>query len=169
MNSFGQPDSEAFRASVRAVLEATPVAACLLAHSAVVLERIVFGAGATRWFALQQGADLGRLVARLNPGSLISFYFAGQIANVTYDGRMPPLDGRMAVSGPEVAGVLASDGFAIDCDFPTGLDEFRAFLSDVAVGARLFYGAFPGRENDGVSGVTVALPFRDGVDRRRAY
>jgi hypothetical protein len=167
LNRLDPADSEAFRAAVRAAIDATPAPARLREHDAVVLERIALGAGMTCWFDLDDVADLDRLVSRLRPASLVSFYFAGQIADTVYDGTVPRLDGAMAATGPEVAGVLAPDGFAIDCDFPTGLEEFREFLSQVAVGARLFYGAFPGRDNDGVSAVTLRVPDLPGAERKR--
>jgi hypothetical protein len=68
-------------------------------------------------------------------------------------------------SGIKIAASDSADGLEILVDYVAGLDDLTEFESDLRPRQRVFYGAVPGRDDDGVSAVTVTLPDRDSVVR----
>jgi hypothetical protein len=159
-----QPNS--FKSTVHAALAVTPITDRLAASSAVVLERIAMGGGATRWYYCPDGAHLEAVEAQLRPGSVVSFYFDARIQSGHYSPEIKSNAERtIAETGEVIIGVLGEDSLLIDVQMLTGLDELTEFASTIGSTSRVFYGVFPARDNDGVRAVTVTLPDTDGVIR----
>lgn len=137
---------------------------------AVAFERIARGGGSTRWYWVRSTEDLDRLYVRLSPGSVVSFYFDDRIKlqSLDDDVEMTILD-LVAQHGDAVVGVLSQDGFEILVDFVAGPNELSQFCSEVHAGQPLFFGAFPGRDNDGRRSVTLTLADADGVVREHPH
>ena len=68
-----------------------------------------------------------------------------------------------------VVGELSADGMTLQVDFIANQSELEDFTRALAPGTRIFYGAFPGRDNDGVNAVTIDLPDTDGVVRQHPH
>ena len=152
-----------------AAIASTSVARNLADRPAVVVERFARG-GATRWYYVDASRHLARLAGMLRPGSAVSFYFDGRIANRSIDDSLVDviLD-LVDAHGEAVIGVLSRDGLEIDVDFVAGLNDLTQFLGGTADRSEVFVGAFPARENDGLNVVTIDLPDVDGIVRRHPH
>lgn len=159
----------AFNSIVRSTLATTPIAERLKSHSAVVLERIACGAGATRWYYCEDKIALQSLEARLSPGSAVSFYFDDRIRGGSYSPEVKETMFTLYAERREpLIGSLRKDGVEIDMVFidPSDLAEYEPqFQSSPLV----FYGEFPGWDNDGITCVTLTLPDADGVVRSHPH
>lgn len=157
--------------ALRAVSDAG-VPALLAASSqyVIALERLARAAGATNWYVLHDVRQLDELAARLSPGSTLSFYFDGRLAPREYDSSVATEIVRIATRDHNaVVGRLSTDGMTLEVDFPSNQSELEDFIGAFSPGTRLFFGAYPGRENDGLRAVTLDLPDADGVVRQHPH
>ena len=159
-----QPNS--FESAVHATLAATPVIELLGARAAVVLERIARGGGATKWYYCPDKAHLEALEAQLSPGSVVSFYFDDRVRSAIYSPELKSaVEGIIAETGEAIIGALGEDRLHIDVEILTGARELAEFASTTSLTSRVFYGAFPARDNDGTRAVTMVIPDADGIAR----
>jgi hypothetical protein len=160
---------ESLRSTARAIEEAG-VDSRLRRGPAIALERIPRGGGATRWYWIRSLEDLRRLLGRLTPGSVVSFYFDNRIGrHILDDEAVVKILGLMTETGDAVVGRLAPDGLEIVVDFVAGPSELSEFRSALEPGELVFFGAFPGRDNDGDRAITLALPDADEVVREHPH
>lgn len=152
-----------------AALKAARVECLLAEHSAIVLERIARGAGETRWYWVRSDDDLDRLCALLSPGSSVSFYFDDRIRLAALDDGVVQILDVVADAGDAVLGKLGNDGLEIVVDFVAGPGDLSEFKSELATLQPVFFGAFPGRDNDGRNAITLSLPDIDGVVRMHPH
>lgn len=158
--------TDSFNSIVHAALANTPINASLVNSEAVVLERIACGAGATRWYYCPDMSVLGKIAAELSSGSVVSFYFDNRIKKGPYSAELRASVERIIHEEKEATvGRLHEDGFHIEPDFVYSLAGFDEFVAALAPLSFIFYGAFPGRDNDGVRAVTFTVPDPDGVVR----
>lgn len=152
-------------------IEATAVPELLgRPNGAVVLERIARGAGATRWYRLRDFEQLRSLTKRLSPGSSVSFYFDDRVRAQEYGGEVREGILRIAESdGDAVVGTLKADAIELDVEFIAGPSELEEYAESLTPGARVFYGPFPARDNDGEFAVTFDLPDSDGIVRQHPH
>lgn len=151
----------------------SPVPRLLDARPAIVLERIARGGGATNWFRCAGRAHLAALSAELRPGSVVSFYFDGRIANCRYTPAvreqmvqlMRSLRDIPGETGEIVVGYLDADKFHITVDYLAGPNDLDEFTQPLGTDAWIYFARFPGRDNDGTNAVTLTLPDLDGVTR----
>ena len=100
-----------FRAIVHAALARTRISELLASCSAVALERIARGGGATNWFYCRGLMGLEGVEGMLSSGSVVSFYFDDRI-------RMSPTSPQLSaeiekiieVTGDAVVGVIRGAG-----------------------------------------------------------
>ena len=136
----------------------------------VVLERIARGAGATRWFALDDPDQLVLLAQSLSPGSSVSFYFDGRLASHAYDVAIANAVLTIAEQdGDAVIGTRGSDEIQLDVEFIAGPSEIEEYESRLPHGTEVIYGRFPARDNDGERAVTLDLPDLDGIVRAHPH
>ena len=155
-----------FDSIVVSALKETPVVDKLRGASAVVLERIARGGGATRWYYCHDATRLEEIAARFQPGSVVSFYFDDRIKSAQYSKKIrDEAAGIVGRAGEVIVGVLAEDGIEIGAEVVTGPKELEEVTSTLTEGALVFVGAFPARDNDGRAAVTITLPDADGVVR----
>jgi hypothetical protein len=132
----------------------------------LVYERIARGGGATRWFVATDAGQLRDVAGRLRPGSCVSFYRDGRIRRAPYSDEVEIelieyiVRDRDALLGWRLPGTPELHMEVVSA--PMELSEFE--VEAIAQG-EVFYGASPGRDNDGVNAVTVLLPDADGVVR----
>jgi len=155
-----------FKSIVHATLATTAIRDLLATKEAVILERIARGGGATRWYYCLDKNHLDSVEAQLSPGSVVSFYFDDRIRHGLYSTEAKSnLERIIAETGEGVIGVLREDRLHIAVEIIGGLNELAEFASGLGSKARVFYGTFPARDNDGVRAVTVVLPDTDGIVR----
>ena len=159
-----RPDPS-FSAFAHSVLSEVQLPQLLQASDAVVLERIAMGAGRTEWYYCTRDR-LQDLEASLSPGSVVSFYFDERVTRATYSAhtRARILE-IVARTSDAVVGTLSPDQLHIDTEIIAASTDLADFESELRPGALVYFGAFPGRDNDGVHAVTITLPDRDGVVR----
>ncbi len=152
---------------IQRALQNSPIIERLKSNSAVVLERIARGAGATYWYYCQNESAVPLLEARLSVGSSVDFYFDGRICMGTYspDVKQTLLSFYCEEREPLI-GALRKDGLEIHMVRfdPT---DFADYETEFESSALVFYGAYPSYEGDGV--VTLTLPDADGVVRSHPY
>jgi hypothetical protein len=157
------------KTSVRAVLERARIRD-LLTSTAVVLDRIARGGGACNWYYCRGAAELDTLEERLSPGGVVTFYFDDAIRRSF---KSPQLNAEIekiiAEMGDAMVGVLGEDGVEVTASIVVSGEDLAEFMSEVPSTALVFYGTFPGREDDGRRAVTVTLPDRDGVIRSHPH
>jgi hypothetical protein len=164
------PGPDGIVKATAAAISAAGVAQRLMDGPAVVLERIARGGGATNWYWLQSINALDQLCSRLHPGSVVSFYFDDRIQHKILDGEVEGAILDLVVRhGDAVVGKLSADGLGIAVDFVAGPSELSEMSSTLPAGGRVFFGAFPGRDNDGIRAITVTLPDVDGVVREHPH
>jgi hypothetical protein len=155
-----------FKSFVHSALLATPLNGRLARNSAVVLERKARAAGQTRWFYCADQDHLDAVESELSPGSAVSFYFDQRIKGEVYSPQISVAISELLVRYGEVlVGTISKNEIEIDIEVITGESELSELRSTLDFGARLFYGVFPARDNDGVNAINVTLPDRDGVVR----
>jgi hypothetical protein len=149
----------------------------LHARPAVVLERIARGAGATNWYHCPDHGHLAALTAELRPGSVVTFYFDDRIINCRYTPEvreqmlqlMRSLRDVPGESGEIVVGHLAADELHITADYPSGPEDLDEFTQTLGTDLRIYFGRYPGRDNDGTNAVTLTLPDLDGITRAHPH
>ncbi|MEU7144012.1 hypothetical protein ABZ942_31525 [Nocardia sp. NPDC046473] len=138
--------------------------------SLVALERIPHAAGATNWYTAESRADLVKIVHALGPGSLVSFYFDNRISRAPYAEKVrTELLEFITRDRDALIGWPAPDGIRIDMAVVGGPRDIDEEVSDSESDEDVFYGAYPGWDNDGVEAITVTLPDADGVTRQHPY
>ena len=148
-----------FVLTVHAALAETPIVDRLGTTGAVILERVAKGGGATRWYYCPDKSQLGAVEERLSPGSAVSFYFDGRIKSAIYSPEVKSkIEGIIIDESEAVLGRLRDDGLQIEVQLVSNIDEIDDFASTINPTSRVFYGAFPGRDSDGVRAITVVLP-----------
>jgi len=109
------------------VLDAATISQLLEAvskRSAVVLERLPRGGGATNWFHCTTPHALRSVLDVLHPASKVSFYFDGRVADHQRDAHLYETAERLlAESGDIVLGTMPVDGCVITVDFPSSRRE----------------------------------------------
>jgi hypothetical protein len=162
--------SELLKSAIRSAFSANKIDVLLSARTATVLERLSRGGGATRWYFCADKLSLEAVAAKLSPGSVVSFYFDDRIRSDLHSRRIQAsIEEIIAKEGDAVVGTLAEDGVRIDVQIVAGPKELVEFLSAIASDRRVFYGAFPGRDNDGVEAVTLTIPDADGTVRNHPH
>jgi hypothetical protein len=136
----------------------------------VILERVAFGAGQTNWFVCRDSGEYGSVFAGLLPGSSVSVYFDGRIARSRYGDPVRAAILRIAAAEHDcVVGVLGAEPGRLEVEFIESageLDEFEQTLGDCS---EVYFGSFPGRDNDGVKAVTFTVPDEDGQVRAHPH
>jgi hypothetical protein len=157
-----QPSGYAYL--TRAAIDATPIPQRCREASAVVLERIARGGGETRWYLITTPADLSEVIELLRPGSAVSFYFDGRIAE---SDPTSAKDEILAIAARDINAVVAAYGDEpeLRVDFVSGAADLADFVAELCPDERFLFGPFPGRDNDGFAAVTLDLPDPDGVVR----
>ena len=155
---------------VRAALARTRVRDLLGSNAAVVLERIARGGGATEWYYCRGTSDLDAVERSLSPGSVVSFYFDGRIRSSS---NAPPvladIEKIIDDTGDAVVGVVGEDGVKMSVEVVVSREDLVEFMSTIGPASRVFYGAFPARDDDGSRAVTITLPDRDGISRSHPH
>jgi hypothetical protein len=148
----------------------SPVPRLLQDHPAIVLERIARGGGATSWYHCHDQNHLAAIIAELRPGSLVSFYFDDRIAYRRYT---PQLHQQMlhtiAETGDVVVGQLTPDALHIDVHHPGSPGDLDEYTQTLGTHSRVYVGAFPAPDNDGIHAVTITLPDFDGITRTHPH
>jgi hypothetical protein len=161
MSSVNPP----YSALVRASLAMTPIGTLLRSKEAVVLERIARGGGSTNWYYCRNETDLQLTVDSFVPGSVVSFYFDERIRRAEYSPLVQyEIEKIITSTGDAFVGVLA-DANQIGGTIVVGIEDLVEFGATIADRSKIFFGAFPARDNDGEAAVTVTLPDEDGVVR----
>jgi len=159
-----------FKDFVHSVIVGTPIISRLEDKSALVIERIAMGGGATRWYYCTGKNSLPEVEDRLKPGSCVSFYFDDRIPNVVYSPEIKLIaEELISKTGEIVIGILRQDGIQLDVEIVSDKSELAEITSTLGAGDKLFYGVFPGRDDDGLRAVTVMLPDQDGLIRSHPY
>lgn len=126
--------------------------------SLVAFERNPRAAGAMNWYVAERREDLVKIVYALHPGCLVSFYFDKRICRGPYTEKVrTELLDTIRRDGKALIGWLAPDGFRIDMVVVAGSGELDEEVRDAESGKDVFYGAYPGPDNDGVDAITVTL------------
>jgi hypothetical protein len=155
----------------------TDIPRLLRERPAVILERLAMGGGATNWYYCANFNQLPDVTSRFRPGSLVSFYFDGRIQRQAYSSDLLPRLENMLDESPAIQsgvreivfGVLQADGTSIAVGFPSSMEEIEEEVSDAQLASVVFFGFFPGRDDDGKSAVTLVLPDADGIVRAHPY
>jgi len=71
--------------------------------------------------------------------------------------------------GEIVVGHLAADQLHITVDYPSGSEGLDEFTQILGSDSWIYFGRFPGRDNDGIHAVTLTLPDLDGITRTHPY
>lgn len=159
-----------FHEIVRDTLAGTSLSNLLAKHSAVVLERIAYGAGATNWFYVATPEALSIVERELRPGSSVSFYFDDRISEKnSVDELIETAVAMAARDGDSPLCILQEDGIHFEMTIICGRREVEEVLQESAEGARIFTGAYPGPDHDGTPSISVILPDADGVVRPHPY
>ena len=136
----------------------------------VVLERLARSAGSTNWYVIQDREQLDDLATKVSPGSTISFYFDGRVARRRNDELSTREIIQIATRHRDaVVGRMGPDGMTLVVDFVSNEEELDDFTKGLKDGGDLFFGAFPGRDNDGTNAVTFDLPDADGIVRAHPH
>ena len=155
--------------AMKVLAEASVVPRAYSAPS-IVLQRIARGGGATDWFVCTSEAHLHEIAAWLSPGSVVSFYFDDRIKLRRYS--MQVRQEILRIAGEDracVVGTLNEDGYSLSVDYVAGPSEMAEFEQDLQGQRDVYFGPFPGRDNDGKSAITVVLPDKDGVVRAHPH
>ncbi len=136
------------------------------ASGAVVLERFARGGGATRWFHCSTSADLSTVLDEFLPGSCVSFYFDQRIASRVYSEAVADeLRSVLRETGEILIGQPDADGVHLVMEVVSGQQELNVLINVLGAKSIIFFGPFPGRDNDGEKAITALLPDADGVVR----
>jgi hypothetical protein len=162
--------SSLYAALALEAIESTAVPRLLRQRHAVVLERLAYGGGASRWFYVTGLNQLATLAETLAPGSALSFYFDDRIMQGPFDDDIAEQVIQFAADdGDAVLGRLRPEGLEILVDFVTNRPDLADLAKEFGPEEHVFYGRVPGRDNDSVNAVTLDLPDRDGVVRAHPH
>jgi hypothetical protein len=162
-------EGSSYRNIALAAIGETVAQELLASKSAIVLERIARGGGATSWYLVRAPGDLDALVERLKPGSSVSFYFDDRLSVGPFnDETLASLLAIIERDGNAVIGAVRDDEIEIKVDFPGSEEAAGEFVADHP-DATLMHGSSPGRDNDGNRAVTLTLPDLDGVVRSHPH
>jgi hypothetical protein len=151
-----------------AALEERGIAKRASESTAVVLERIAYGAGSTNWYEIQRPEQFDHLVEVLAPGSSVTFFFDGRISeSAVSDATKASI---LEIVGEDEDAFVArrTDGIELEFDYVAGPDDLTGFLERLQPGERILYGRW-GIDDDGEAVMTAYLPDRDGTTRRHPY
>jgi hypothetical protein len=155
---------------VDAVLAATQIYERISANPAVVLERIARGGGSTNWYYCRNRADLDVVTGRLTPGCVVTFYFDDQLQRSPMSAQLATeIENIIAETGDAVVGFLGEHAVRLTSEVVVSRDDLAEFMASVPPATELFYGASPGRDDDGTRAITVTLPDADGIVRRHPH
>jgi hypothetical protein len=114
-------EGSGYRNIALAAIGETVAPELLASKSAIVLERIARGGGATSWYLVRAPGDLDALVERLKPGSSVSFYFDDRLSVGPFDDEaLASLLAIIERDGDAVIGAVRDDEMEIKVDFPGG-------------------------------------------------
>jgi hypothetical protein len=139
-------------------------------REAIVLERLAYGAGVTRWYRCRNQADLDAIMEELSPGSCVSFYLDSRISAQVYSPQTH--DKILQIirrTGDAVVGQIEADGLHLDMEVVSGPNDLREYAETLGSASRVYFGPFPSRDNDGYNAITVTLPDEDGVVRAHPH
>src|SRR5262249_16173162 len=122
-----------------AALTQTPILERLAITSAVVLERIARGAGATNWYWCASEDALKKLAERFAPGSKVSFYFDKRLQTANYAEAKSEILRIAANTGDCVVGILSDDGMKLDVQLIASHDELAEEESVFAAAPNVIY------------------------------
>ena len=150
---------------------------CLVRRPCVVLERIARGAGATNWFYCRELARLPSIVACLHPSSMVSFYFDERIKRAPWtDATRAEVLALIKAHAEIVFGRFARQDtaptdtlFEIDASLVMSAEEVDDHADGLRSHVPVFFGEFPGKEQDGENVFTLVLPDEDGETRAHPY
>jgi hypothetical protein len=135
-------------------------------NGAVILERVAYGAGMTNWSFCKDVEGLEPLVKGFSPGSVVSFYLDDRIRRGFYSPQLDEeIQSYIARDGDCVIGFLENDGRSICIEFPGGISDVHKFVAEFDSCTPFFWGAYPGRDNDGEFAFTMTVPDADGAVR----
>jgi len=66
---------------------------------------------------------------------------------------------------PVIVGQLATDDLHINVDYPSTPEYLTDVTQTLGTHSWIYFGPFPGRDNDGTKAVTLTLPDLDGITR----
>jgi hypothetical protein len=132
----------------------------------VVLERLARGGGATRWYVADDTSQLRDVVSRLRPGSCVSFYRDGRIKRAPFGDEVEvELMEDIVRDGDALLGWRIPGIPELAMEVVSGPMDMSELAVEATAQSEVFYGAVPGRDNDGVNAITLVLPDADGVRR----
>jgi hypothetical protein len=160
------PDLMSFREFVAMALDDAGIAKRVAIEDCTVLERPAGAGEPLAWFYCRDRSDLDEIANQLRGGSVVSFFFDDRIEALV-DSETTRSIIATTCSDHEVAlGALGLDGLGIEMSFAGNAEEVALALPPLDDAAQLiFFGAFPGRDNDGTWAITLTLPDEDGVVR----
>lgn len=151
-----------------AALEESGIAKRVSERTAVVLERIAYGAGSKNWYEIERPEQFDHLVEALAPGSSVIFYFDGRISESAVSDATTASILEIVAQDEDAFVARRTDGIELEFDYVAGPDELAEFLARLQPGEKILYGRW-GMDDDGESVMTAYLPDRDGTTRRHAY
>lgn len=129
---------------------------------------MAYGGGQTNWFACRSAADYLFVRSLLMPRSCVSVYLDGRIRGASY---RPEAKAEILHIAKEehdcVVGVRGVDLCRLQVEFIAGRDEMEEFEATLGDSSEVFFGSFPGRDDDGERAITFIVPDPDGVTRGR--
>ena len=164
MNQRG--DDRSFRELVGIALNDAGVARRVAIEDCTALERPAIAGEALAWFYCRDQSDLNEIANLLRPGSVVSFFFDDRIEALVDSETTRSIITTTCADHEIALGALGIDGLQIEMSFARNAEEVAHALPPLDDAAQLiFFGAFPGRDDDGTWAITLTLPGDDGVVR----
>ncbi len=158
-----------FREFVGMALNESGVAKRVATEDCTALERPAVAGDGLAWFYCRDQSDLNEIANQLRPGSVVSFYFDDRIEALVDSDTTRSIIATTCSDHEVTVGALGIDGLRIEMSFAGNAEEVASALPPLDDAAQLiFFGAFPGRDNDGTWAITLTLPDEDGVVREPA-
>ncbi|CAN5266329.1 hypothetical protein BH11MYX1_BH11MYX1_43980 [soil metagenome] len=158
-----------FREFVGMALDDAGVAKRVATEDCTVLERPAAEGEPLAWFYCRDQSDLNEIANQLRAGSAVSFFFDDRIEALVDSDTTRSIITTTCADHEIALGALGLDGLRIEMSFARNAEEVALALPPLDDGAQLvFFGAFPGRDNDGTWAITLTLPEVDGVVREPA-
>jgi hypothetical protein len=151
-----------------AALEESGIAKRASERTAVVLERIAYGAGSTNWYEIRRPEQFDHLVEVLAPGSSVTFFFDGQVSESAVSEDTTATILEIVAQDEDALVAKRTDGIELEFDYVAGPDDLAEFLEGLQPGENILYGRW-GMDANGESVITAYLPDRDGTTRRHPY
>lgn len=96
----------------------------------------------------------------------MTFYFAAQVpSNPMSPDIRRELETLVRATGEVMIGRRPVGSCTIEMDLISGPEELSEYLAEIADGTDVFWGTWPGRDDDGFDAVSVTLVDADGVPR----